>query len=145
LQFHQKYKNKTDPEIRLKKSAFSIDFDLAPILGRQSTPEIGWRDAAQQVGSRLYCPLHAESFFGSDAPIRVVRFQLLASEARAVFGADPFGLHGLTCPWALSSPAIDPHIYPDTAIDPGKHFLCDADGQTAGFEIDKSMRRTKWR
>jgi hypothetical protein len=72
LQFHQKDKNKTDPEIRLKKSDFSIEIDLAPILERQSAPENGWLDAAQQVATNPYCPSYTESFSESNAPISAV-------------------------------------------------------------------------
>ena len=98
-----------------------------------------------KLGHTGHRALHAESFSESDAPIGAVWIQILASEALAVFGADPFGLHGLACPWALSSLAIDPQIHPDTAIEPGKHFLCDACSQTARFEIAKSVERTKSR
>lgn len=65
------------------------------------------------------------------------------SEAGAIFGADPFGVHGLACPWALSSSDISPQIYPDTAFEPGKHFLCNVRSQTAGFSKPKSVVRTK--
>ena len=87
-------------------------------------------------------PLHAESFSGPDALIRRCLNRNLASEAGAIFGADPSGLHGLTCPWALSSSDIGPKIFPDTAIEPGKHFLCNDHCQTAVSEIPKSVIRT---
>jgi hypothetical protein len=72
LRFQQKYKYKTGPEIRLKKSDFSIEIDLAPILKRQSAPENGWMDAAQQVATHPHCPLNTESFSESNALICAV-------------------------------------------------------------------------
>ena len=41
------------------------------------------------------------------------------------------------------SPDIGPHINPDTAFEPGKHFLCNVQSQTACFENTKSVIRTK--
>ena len=130
----------------MKKSDFSVEMtDLAPIWKRQMTPENGWRDAARQVWSHQVMSITCRIVFRIRRTYRCHLMPILASEALAVFGADPVGGDGLACPSAHSSLAIDPQIHPDTAIESGKHFLCDACSQTARFEIAKSVERTKSR
>lgn len=108
LHFHPQYKNKTNLEIRLKKSYFSIEIDLAIRLEQWSLQENPSLDAAQHLRSYSPWRLHEDAFSGSDALIRAVWIKILASEAGAVSAADPPGCHGLTCPRALAHRILDP-------------------------------------
>ena len=144
LQFHPQYKNKTNPEIRLKKSDFSIEIDLAIVLERLSVQENRPVDAAQQLAS--YSPrfLHSESFSEPDALTRVVWIINLASEAGAISGADLSGCHGLTCPRALT------HLILGRISCPKQQWNREniSDAKTIVRKSvsgnSKSVRRTKW-
>ena len=75
--------------------------------------------------------------------LSAVWIKILASEAGAVSAADPPGCHGLTCPRALAHRYLSP-IFPDTAMESGKHFQCNDHCQTVCFRKPKSVIRTKW-
>ena len=59
-------KQKQTPKSDWKNLYFSIEIDLAPWLERQSAPENGPLDAAQQITSYPHRPWHEESFSGPD-------------------------------------------------------------------------------
>ena len=78
--------------------------------------------------------MHAESFSGPDALIRHCLNRKSRIRSRSDLRCRPIRIHGLTCPWALAHRILSEDL-PDTAFEPGKHFLCNDHCQTAVSQI----------